>query len=192
MMLIHWYRIANWLYNHKIPFLPTLLWRVMYLLFNSSVPASCVIGKGTVFAYGGIGVVDVKATLFDGSYHDVDSSEAAYKIAASMALKEAARKCDPVILEPIMKVEVTVPEQYYGDVIGDISKRRGNMTGESQRGNAKIIDAFIPLSEMFGYVTDLRSFTQGRGSYSMSFDHFGETPRFIADEIIKKSGMSNR
>ena len=109
-----------------------------------------------------------------------------------MALKEAARKCDPVILEPIMKVEVTVPEQYYGDVIGDISKRRGNMTGESQRGNAKIIDAFIPLSEMFGYVTDLRSFTQGRGSYSMSFDHFGETPRFIADEIIKKSGMSNR
>ena len=140
----------------------------------------------------GFPVVDVKATLFDGSYHDVDSSEAAYKIAASMALKEAARKCDPVILEPIMKVEVTVPEQYYGDVIGDISKRRGNMTGESQRGNAKIIDAFIPLSEMFGYVTDLRSFTQGRGSYSMSFDHFGETPRFIADEIIKKSGMSNR
>ena len=108
------------------------------------------------------------------------------------ALKEAAKKCDPVILEPIMKVEITVPEQYYGDVIGDISKRRGNMIGESQRGNAKIVDAFIPLSEMFGYVTDLRSFTQGRGAYSMQFDHFGETPRFIADEIIKKSGMSNR
>ena len=140
----------------------------------------------------GYPVVDLKATLFDGSYHDVDSSEAAYKIAASMALKEAAKKCDPVILEPIMKVEITVPEQYYGDVIGDISKRRGNMIGESQRGNAKIVDAFIPLSEMFGYVTDLRSFTQGRGSYSMQFDHFGETPRFIADEIIKKSGMSNR
>ncbi|MGM9858509.1 MAG: elongation factor G, partial [Bacilli bacterium] len=140
----------------------------------------------------GYPVVDIKATLFDGSYHDVDSSEAAYKIAASMALKEAAKKCDPVILEPIMKVEITVPEQYYGDVIGDISKRRGNMIGESQRGNAKIVDAFIPLSEMFGYVTDLRSFTQGRGSYSMQFDHFGETPRFIADEIIKKSGMSNR
>ena len=140
----------------------------------------------------GYPVVDIKATLFDGSYHDVDSSEAAYKIAASMALKEAAKKCDPVILEPIMKVEITAPEQYYGDVIGDISKRRGNMIGESQRGNAKIVDAFIPLSEMFGYVTDLRSFTQGRGSYSMQFDHFGETPRFIADEIIKKSGMSNR
>ncbi len=140
----------------------------------------------------GYPVVDVKATLFDGSYHDVDSSEAAYKIAASMALKEAAKKCSPVILEPIMKVEVTVPEQYYGDVVGDIMKRRGELRGESQRGNAKIVDCFVPLSEMFGYVTDLRSFTQGRGNYSMSFDHFGECPRFIAEEIIKKSGMSNR
>ena len=145
--------------------------------------------KGLVAGYP---VIDVKATLFDGSYHDVDSSEAAYKIAASMALKEAAKKCDPVILEPIMKVEVTVPEQYYGDVIGDISRRRGQMTGESQRGNAKIIEAEVPLAEMFGYVTDLRSFTQGRGNYSMEFDHFGECPRFIQDEIIKKSGMSNR
>ncbi len=140
----------------------------------------------------GYPVIDIKATLHDGSYHDVDSSEAAYKIAASMALKEAAKKCDPVILEPIMKVEVTVPEQYYGDVIGDISRRRGNMTGESQRGNAKIVEAEVPLSEMFGYVTDLRSFTQGRGSYSMEFDHFGECPKFIQEEIIKKSGMSNR
>lgn len=140
----------------------------------------------------GFPVVDIKATLFDGSYHDVDSSEAAYKIAASMALKEAAKKCDPVILEPIMKIEVTVPEQYYGDVVGDISRRRGQMTGESQRGNAKIIEAEVPLAEMFGYVTDLRSFTQGRGNYTMQFDHFGECPRFIAEEIIKKSGMSNR
>lgn len=140
----------------------------------------------------GFPVVDIKATLFDGSYHDVDSSEAAYKIAASMALKEAAKKCDPVILEPIMKIEVTVPEQYYGDVVGDIARRRGQMTGESQRGNAKIIEAEVPLAEMFGYVTDLRSFTQGRGNYTMQFDHFGECPRFIADEIIKKSGMSNR
>ncbi len=140
----------------------------------------------------GYPVIDIKATLHDGSYHDVDSSEAAYKIAASMALKEAAKKCNPVILEPIMKVEVTVPEQYYGDVIGDISRRRGQMTGESQRGNAKIIDAEVPLAEMFGYVTDLRSFTQGRGSYTMEFDHFGETPKFIQDEIIKKSGMSGR
>ena len=145
--------------------------------------------KGLIAGYPAI---DIKATLFDGSYHDVDSSEAAYKIAASMALKEAAKKCDPVILEPIMKVEVTVPEQYYGDTIGDISRRRGQMTGESQRGNAKIIEAEVPLAEMFGYVTDLRSFTQGRGNYSMEFDHFGETPKFIQEEIVKKSGMSNR
>ena len=140
----------------------------------------------------GYPVIDIKATLFDGSSHDVDSSEAAYKIAASMALKEAAKKCNPVILEPIMKIEVTVPEQYYGDVIGDISRRRGNMTGETQRGNAKIVEAEVPLAEMFGYVTDLRSFTQGRGNYTMQFSHYGECPRFIQDEIIKKSGMSNR
>jgi len=140
----------------------------------------------------GYPVVDLKATLFDGSYHDVDSSEAAYRIAASLALKEAAKKCDPVILEPIMKIEVTVPEQYYGDVIGDIARRRGQMTGESQRGNAKVIDAEVPLAEMFGYVTDLRSITQGRGNYTMQFDHYGETPRFVSDEIIKKAGISPR
>ena len=140
----------------------------------------------------GFEVIDIKATLFDGSYHDVDSSEAAYKIAASMALKEAARKCDPVILEPIMKIEVTIPEQYYGDVIGDISRRRGNINGELQRANAKIIEAEVPLSEMFGYVTDLRSMTQGRGNYVMQFDHYGECPRYIMDEIIKKNGVSAR
>ena len=140
----------------------------------------------------GFQVMDIKATLFDGSYHDVDSSEAAYKIAASMALKEAAKKCQPVILEPIMKIEVTVPEQYYGDVLGDIARRRGLVTGESQRSNAKIIEAEVPLSEMFGYVTDLRSMTQGRGNYAMQFDHYGECPRYVQDEIIKKSGMSNR
>ncbi|MCQ2796718.1 MAG: elongation factor G, partial [Bacilli bacterium] len=140
----------------------------------------------------GYPVIDVKATLFDGSSHEVDSSEAAYKIAASLALKEAAKKCSPVILEPIMKVEVTVPEQYYGDVIGDISRRRGQMTGESQRGNAKIVEAEVPLAEMFGYVTDLRSFTQGRGNYTMQFLRYGECPRFVQDEIIKKSGMSPR
>ncbi len=142
------------------------------------------LNRGLVAGYP---VIDIKATLHDGSYHDVDSSEAAYKIAASMALKEAAKKCKPVILEPIMKVEVTVPENYYGDVIGDISRRRGNMTGESQRGNAKIVDAEVPLAEMFGYVTDLRSFTQGRGSYTMEFSHFGECPKFIQDEIIKNA-----
>ena len=140
----------------------------------------------------GFQIIDLKATLFDGSYHDVDSSESAYKIAASLALKEAARKCSPVILEPIMKIEVTVPEQYYGDVVGDISRRRGQMTGESQRGNAKVVEAEVPLAEMFGYVTDLRSVTQGRGNYTMQFAHYGECPRFVADEIIKKSGMSNR
>ena len=147
------------------------------------------LNRGLVAGYP---VMDIKATLFDGSYHDVDSSEAAYKIAASMALKEAAKKCNPVILEPIMKLEITVPEQYYGDVVGDISRRRGLVMGEDQRGNAKIIDAEVPLSQMFGYVTDLRSMTQGRGNYTMQFDHYGECPRFVAEEIIKKSGMSNR
>ena len=142
------------------------------------------LARGVIAGYP---LIDVKATLFDGSYHDVDSSEAAYKVAASLALKAAAPKCDPVLLEPIMKVEITVPEQYYGDVVGDIARRRGNMTGETQRGNAKQIDAEIPLSEMFGYVTDLRSLTQGRGNFTMSFDHYGEVPRFIQDEIVKKA-----
>ena len=146
------------------------------------------LGRGLV---AGFQVMDIKATLFDGSYHDVDSSEAAYKIAASMALKEAAKKCQPVILEPIMKIEVTVPEQYYGDVIGDISRRRGNVTGESQRANAKTIEAEVPLSEMFGYVTDLRSMTQGRGNYVMQFDHYGECPRYVQEEIIKKAGLAS-
>ena len=136
----------------------------------------------------GYQVIDVKATLFDGSYHDVDSAEGAYRIAASMALKAAAKLCMPVILEPIMKIEVTVPEQYYGDVVGDIARRRGQMTGDSQRGNAKVVEAEVPLAQMFGYVTDLRSFTQGRGNYTMQFDHYGETPRFVAEEIIKKAG----
>ncbi len=140
----------------------------------------------------GYPVMDIKATLFDGSYHDVDSSEAAFKIAASMALKEAAKKCSPVLLEPIMALEITVPEQYYGDVVGDIARRRGTVMGENQRGNAKIIDAQVPLAQMFGYVTDLRSMTQGRGNYTMQFDHYGECPKFISEEIIKKAGMSNR
>lgn len=140
----------------------------------------------------GFPAIDIKATLFDGSYHDVDSSEAAYKIAASLALKEAAPKCDPVILEPIMKVDITVPDQYYGDVIGDISRRRGQLNGETQRGNAKVVSCLVPLAEMFGYVTDLRSLTQGRGNFTMTFDHYGETPRYIQDDIVKKSNMSMR
>ncbi len=136
----------------------------------------------------GYPVIDVKATLHDGSYHDVDSSEMAFKVAASLALKEAKKNCDPVILEPIMSVEVTVPEEFLGTVMGDITARRGRPMGQSSRGNALNIDAMVPLSEMFGYVTSLRSNTQGRGNFSMKFDHYEEVPKNIAEEIIKKNG----
>ena len=136
----------------------------------------------------GFPMVDVKATLFDGSYHDVDSSEMAYKIAASMALKEAKNKCKPVLLEPIMKVQVVVPDEYLGSVMGDITSRRGRPLGQESRGNALAIDAMVPLAEMFGYATSLRSNTQGRGNYTMVFDHYEEVPRNIAEEIIKKNG----
>ena len=134
----------------------------------------------------GFPVVDVKATLFDGSYHDVDSSEMAYKIAASMALKNAYDKCKPVLLEPVMKVEVVIPDEYLGDVMGDITSRRGRLDGMEARGNAQVIRAFVPLSEMFGYATALRSNTQGRGNYSMEMDHYEQVPKSIADEVIKK------
>ena len=136
----------------------------------------------------GYPVIDVKATLHDGSYHDVDSSEMAFKVAASLALKEAKKNCDPVILEPIMSVEVTVPEEFLGTVMGDITARRGRPMGQSSRGNALNIDAMVPLSEMFGYVTSLRSNTQGRGNFSMKFDHYEEVPKNIAEDIIKKNG----
>ena len=136
----------------------------------------------------GYPMIDVKATLFDGSYHDVDSSEMAYKIAASMALKEAKNKCKPVILEPIMKVQVIVPDEYLGNVMGDITSRRGRPLGQESRGNALAIDAMVPLSEMFGYATSLRSNTQGRGNFTMVFDHYEETPKNIAEEIIKQNG----
>ena len=136
----------------------------------------------------GYPVIDVKATLHDGSYHDVDSSEMAFKVAASLALKEAKKKCDPVILEPIMSVEVTVPDEFLGTVMGDITARRGRPMGQRSRGNALSIDAMVPLSEMFGYVTSLRSNTQGRGQFSMKFDHYEEVPRNIAEDIIKKNG----
>ena len=131
--------------------------------------------------------IDVKATLFDGSYHEVDSSEMAFKIAASFALKEAKNKCKPVILEPIMKVQVVVPEEYLGTVMGDITSRRGRPLGQESRGNALAINAMVPLAEMFGYATSLRSNTQGRGNYTMEFDHYEEVPRNIAEEIIKKN-----
>lgn len=136
----------------------------------------------------GYPLMDVKATLFDGSYHDVDSSEMAFKIAASLALKDAKNKCNPVILEPIMKVNVIVPDEYLGAVMGDITSRRGRPLGQESRGNALSIDAMVPLSEMFGYVTTLRSNTQGRGNFTMEFDHYEEVPKNIAEEIIKKNG----
>ncbi len=135
----------------------------------------------------GYPVVDIKATLFDGSYHDVDSSEMAYKVAASLALKEAAKKCKPVLLEPIMAVDVTAPSEYLGSVMGDITKRRGQIREQEEVGNAIKVKAFVPLSEMFGYSTDLRSFTQGRGNYVMQMDHYSEVPKSIAEEIAKKN-----
>jgi elongation factor G len=129
---------------------------------------------------------DVKVKLFDGSYHDVDSSEMAFKVAGSMAFKEAARKADPVILEPIMKVEVVTPEEYMGDVIGDLNSRRGKIEGMMPRKDAQVIRAMVPLSEMFGYSTTLRSMTQGRAIYSMELSHYDETPRSVSDQIVEK------
>ncbi|MGO4890114.1 elongation factor G [Anaerobacillus sp. MEB173] len=134
----------------------------------------------------GFPLLDLKATIFDGSYHDVDSNEMAFKIAGSMALKNAKSHCDPALLEPIMKVEVVVPEEYMGDIMGDVTSRRGRVEGMEARGNAQVVRAMVPLSEMFGYATSLRSRTQGRGTYSMHFDHYEELPKSLAEEIIKK------
>jgi elongation factor G len=131
----------------------------------------------------GFPVVDVKVELLDGSYHDVDSSEMAFKFAASIGFQEAARRADPVILEPIMKVEVTCPEDYLGDVMGDINSRRGLILGQFERGTAKIVDAHVPLAAMFGYATDLRSMTQGRASYAMEPSHYSKVPKNVAEEI---------
>ena len=136
----------------------------------------------------GYPMVDVKATLYDGSYHDVDSSEMAFKIAASLALKEAKNKCKPVLLEPIMKVVVVAPDEYVGGVIGDITSRRGKPLGQESRGNAIAFTAMVPLAETFGYATSLRSNTQGRGTFTMTLDHYEEVPKSIAEEIIKKNG----
>lgn len=135
----------------------------------------------------GYPLVDIKARLFDGSYHDVDSSEMAFKIAASMALKNAASKCKPVILEPMMRVEVVIPEEYLGDIMGQITARRGRVEGMEARGNAQVVRSMVPLSEMFGYATALRSSTQGRGVFSMHFDHYEEVPKSVSEEIIKKN-----
>ncbi|MDA3903056.1 MAG: elongation factor G [Desulfuromusa sp.] len=149
------------------------------------------VGKGAEEAslngvVAGFPIVDIKVTCFDGSYHDVDSNEMAFKIAGSMGFKEGARKASPVLLEPIMSVEVVVPEEYMGDVIGDLNSRRGRIMGMSSRGGAQIVDSHVPLSGMFGYSTDLRSATQGRATYSMVFDHYDQAPKAISEEIIAK------
>jgi elongation factor G len=140
--------------------------------------------EGGVLA--GYPMADVKVTLYDGSYHEVDSSEMAFKIAGSMAVKQAVERAKPVLLEPIMSVEVVVPEEYMGDVIGDLNSRRGRIEGLELRGTSQIIKAMVPLSEMFGYATELRSRTQGRGSFTMHFGRYEEVPASIAEEIITR------
>jgi elongation factor G len=135
----------------------------------------------------GYPVVDVRATLYDGSYHEVDSSEMAFKTAGSMGFRAACEKAGPIILEPIMGVEVTTSPDFYGDVLGDLNRRRGHITGSDMRGGSQILRAHVPLAEMFGYVNDLRSMTSGRASYTMQFDHYEETPKSIAEEIKAKS-----
>ena len=140
----------------------------------------------------GYPLIDIKATLYDGSYHEVDSSEMAFKVAGSLALREAGKKCNPVLLEPIMNIEVIAPAEYLGSVMGDVSSRRGQIKDQEERGNAVAVQAFVPLSEMFGYATDLRSFTQGRGSYSMQFDHYEEVPRSIAEKVAKKNARDSQ
>ena len=139
----------------------------------------------------GYNVVDIKVTLYDGSYHEVDSSEMAFKIAGSMAVKEAMRKADPVLTEPIMKVTTTVPDDYLGDVIGDFNSRRGQIQSMEPGNGATEIHAFVPLANMFGYATDLRSKTQGRGVYAMEPSHFAEVPKSIQEEIVTKRNKGN-
>ncbi|MFT8372374.1 MAG: elongation factor G, partial [Liquorilactobacillus satsumensis] len=136
----------------------------------------------------GYPLIDVKAKLYDGSYHDVDSSEAAFKVAASLALRNAAKKAGAVILEPIMRVEIVTPEDYLGDVMGHVTARRGRVEGMEAHGNAQVVKAFVPLAEMFGYATVLRSSTQGRGTFTMTMDHYEPVPKSIQEEIIKKNG----
>lgn len=135
----------------------------------------------------GYPMIDVKASLYDGSYHDVDSSEVAFKIAASLALKESKKNCEPILLEPIMDVEVIVPQDYFGDVMGDLSARRGTIEYTEERGNTNVVRSKVPLREMFGYATDLRSFSQGRGNYTMQFSSYEKAPKSTVEEIIADS-----
>jgi elongation factor G len=140
--------------------------------------------EGGVLA--GYEMVDIKVTLYDGSYHEVDSDEMAFKIAASMGFKEAARKASPVLLEPIMSVEVVVPEDYMGVIIGDLNSRRGRIEGIEHRAGSQVIKSLVPLAEMFGYATNMRSNTQGRATFSMHFAHYDEAPRAVTEEIVAK------
>jgi len=135
----------------------------------------------------GFPVVDIKIRAIDGSFHDVDSNEMAFKIAGSMAFKEAMSKANPVLLEPIMKVEIVTPEDYLGDVMGDVSRRRGLLQGSDDSPSGKVINAMVPLGEMFGYATTLRSMSQGRATYTMEFDHYAEAPASIAEQVVKRS-----
>ena len=139
----------------------------------------------------GYEMVDFKATVYDGSYHEVDSSEMAFKIAGSLAFKDGMKKANPVLLEPIMKVEIVTPEDYFGDLMGNVSSRRGTILGTEDRNGSKVIDSFIPLSEMFGYATELRSRTQGRGQFTMQFDHFSECPKSISEKIIGERAVKH-
>jgi elongation factor G len=139
---------------------------------------------------GGYPVLDIKVSLVDGSYHEVDSSEMAFKVAGSMAFKEAARKAGAILLEPVMDVEIVVPEDYMGDVMGDLSSRRGKVSSMDERAGARIVTATVPLAAMFGYATDLRSATQGRATYSMHFAHYERVPQSIAEEVLAHSGVA--
>jgi elongation factor G len=142
-----------------------------------------VMTSGTII---GFPVVDVKVALIDGAYHEVDSSTIAFEIASRAAMREALQKAAPVLLEPIMKVEVVTPEEYLGGVIGDLNSRRGQIAGTDSRGNAQVVNAMVPLANMFGYVNNLRSMSQGRAAYTMQFDHYAEVPRNVADEVVAK------
>lgn len=145
------------------------------------------VSKGIIAGYP---IVDIKVTVYDGSYHDVDSSDVAFQIAASMAMRDGVKNAGPVILEPVMKVEVTTPEEFFGSVVGDLNSRRGRIEGTDERGNSKVVKGMVPLSEMFGYITELRGMSQGRASYTMEFDHYEEVPRNIAESIIGKSAKA--
>ncbi|MBU0727852.1 elongation factor G, partial [Patescibacteria group bacterium] len=144
--------------------------------------------RGVVAGYP---MVDIKCELYDGSYHDVDSSELAFKLAASICFRDTAKRANPVLLEPMMKVEVVTPEEFMGDVMGNLNSRRGQIEAMGDRGEAKTIDAKVPLSEMFGYATDLRSMTQGRASYTMEFSHYAKVPNNVAEKIKEERGMKN-